>query len=253
MPARSNHSCGNMGLEGLVDFERKLGLAGCSIAWGVRNLACWELARHETEQSCAGCGTSGLSTQHYVHISHQHQILIEASQRAEILDLGVSGYAARHHLADHAGAVRFEHAWACIEARDKAPDMRAALRAALAGDPVAALHERVDQSQRRRFFLNGCFLRVHFCAGLGVWQRSHSDAAAHLFRRIRGERHQLTHLDFRPTRVRFANIHSSRKMLVWARPGLSTSLTRMEASRGGSRRLASGRPRRTVAAYPMSS
>lgn len=25
------------------------------------------------------------------------------------------GYAARHHLADHAGAVRFEHAWACIE------------------------------------------------------------------------------------------------------------------------------------------
>ena len=33
--ARSNHSCGNMGLEGLVDFERKLGLTGCSIAWGV--------------------------------------------------------------------------------------------------------------------------------------------------------------------------------------------------------------------------
>eukprot|EP00434_Breviolum_minutum_P035266 symbB.v1.2.031211.t1/scaffold3598.1/size53462/1 len=26
------------------------------------------------------------------------------------------GYAQRHHLADHAGAVRFEHAWACIEA-----------------------------------------------------------------------------------------------------------------------------------------
>lgn len=25
------------------------------------------------------------------------------------------GYAQRHHLADHAGAVRFEHAWACIE------------------------------------------------------------------------------------------------------------------------------------------
>eukprot|EP00913_Durusdinium_trenchii_P023271 g21849.t1 len=54
-----------MGLEGLVDFERKLGLTGCSIAWG----------------AVAGVG-----------------------------------YAARHHLADHAGAVRFEHAWACIEA-----------------------------------------------------------------------------------------------------------------------------------------
>ena len=64
-PGQSNHSCGNMGLEGLVDFERKLGLTGCSIAWG----------------AVAGVG-----------------------------------YAQRHHLADHAGAVRFEHAWACIEA-----------------------------------------------------------------------------------------------------------------------------------------
>lgn len=64
-PGQSNHSSGNMGLEGLVDFERKLGLTGCSIAWG----------------AVAGVG-----------------------------------YAARHHLADHAGAVRFEHAWACIEA-----------------------------------------------------------------------------------------------------------------------------------------
>lgn len=30
-------------------------------------------------------------------------------------EICVQGYAARHHLADHAGAVRFEHAWACIE------------------------------------------------------------------------------------------------------------------------------------------
>ena len=36
--ARSNHSSGNMGLEGLVDFERKLGLTGCSIAWGAGSL-----------------------------------------------------------------------------------------------------------------------------------------------------------------------------------------------------------------------
>ena len=54
-----------MGIEGLVDFERKMGLTGCSIAWGA---------------------------------------------------VAAVGYAARHHLADHAMAVRFEHAWACMEA-----------------------------------------------------------------------------------------------------------------------------------------
>jgi len=64
-PGQSNHSCGNTGIEAIVDFDRKMGMAGCSIAWGA---------------------------------------------------VSEVGYAARHHLADHATAVRFEHAWACIEA-----------------------------------------------------------------------------------------------------------------------------------------
>lgn len=33
-PGQNNHSAGNMGLEGLVDFDRKMGIVGSSIAWG---------------------------------------------------------------------------------------------------------------------------------------------------------------------------------------------------------------------------
>lgn len=64
-PGQSNHSCGNTGIESVVDFDRKMGIAGSSIAWGAV---------------------------------------------AEV------GYAARHSLANTEGAVRFEHAWAVLEA-----------------------------------------------------------------------------------------------------------------------------------------
>ncbi|CAE7839104.1 pyiS [Symbiodinium sp. CCMP2592] len=33
-PGQSNHSCGNTGIESVVDFDRKMGIAGSSIAWG---------------------------------------------------------------------------------------------------------------------------------------------------------------------------------------------------------------------------
>jgi hypothetical protein len=46
-------------------------------------------------------------------LEHEHP-----AKNHQLISVGSScrpGYAARHHLADHAGAVRFEHAWACIE------------------------------------------------------------------------------------------------------------------------------------------
>ncbi|CAE6917173.1 pks15/1, partial [Symbiodinium sp. CCMP2456] len=37
-PGQSNHSCGNTGIESVVDFDRKMGIAGSSIAWGAAAL-----------------------------------------------------------------------------------------------------------------------------------------------------------------------------------------------------------------------